>query len=217
MCDSSTEESDINDNQWFMKPFDYMAFDSRIDDICSEAIAENVESELQQPQVEMADGCIICDDGVNDGVVEESISQMLVTSCREALVRESEIEVSVERPNFKWKIFVPPINAEKYESQVVAELATLGKVSSDRLIRVQSTGNTQFVPSSVQENNVIGLTDYVAVWSDNDDEYCIAFVKRIYRRYRTQSGRSRRVEYVRPFDLSTRNLEVHFKVTLLEN
>ena len=216
MCDSSTEESDTNDDQWFKKPFDYMAFDARINDMCSEGIAENVESELQQPQVEMADGCIIFDEGVNDGVVEESLAQMLVTSCREALVRESEIEDSVERPNFKLKIFVPPINAEKYKSQVVAELATRGKVSSDRLIRVQSTGNAQFVPSSVQENNVIGLTDYVAVRSDNDDEYYIAFVKRIYRRYTTQNGRSRRVEYVRPFDLNTRNVEVHFKVTLLE-
>ena len=47
MCDSSTEESDTNHDQWFKKAFDYMAFDARIDDLCSEAIAKNVESELQ--------------------------------------------------------------------------------------------------------------------------------------------------------------------------
>ena len=106
MCDSAIEGNETNDEQWFKKPFDYMAFNARIDDMCSEAIAENVESELHQPQVAMADGCIIFDEGVNDGLVEESISQMLVTSCREALVRESEIEDSAEkqRPNFNLKI-----------------------------------------------------------------------------------------------------------------
>ncbi len=218
MYDSSIEESETSDDQWFKKPFDYMAVDAMIDDMSSEASVKNVECELQQPQVEMEDGGIIFDEGVDEGLVEDSISQMLVSGCREALVRESEIEDSAEsqRPNFSLKIFVPPINTEKYKGQVVAELATRGKVSSDRLIRVQSTASTQCAPSSVQENNVIGLTDYVAVRSDNDDEYYIAFVKRIYRRYTTQNGRSRRVEYVRPFDLRTENVEVHFKVTLLE-
>ena len=72
------------------------------------------------------------------------------------------------------------------------------------------------MPSSVQKTNVVGLADYVAVRSDKDDEYYIAFIKRIYRRYAANSGRSRLLEYVKPFDLSISNFEIIFKVTLLE-
>ena len=47
MCDSSTEQIETDDDHWLKKPFDYMAFHARSNDICSEAMDDNVESELQ--------------------------------------------------------------------------------------------------------------------------------------------------------------------------
>ncbi len=63
---------------------------------------------------------------------------------------------------------------------------------------------------------MVGLFDYVAICSDRDDEFYIAQVKRIFRQYTTSNGRKRRVEYVRPFDITTNNVQVNFKVIYFE-
>ena len=215
MCDATVEGSEENNFHSFKTPLNYMAVNAGIVDMYSKAIVANVENDLQQQEVEIADGCIIFHERVNDRVVEETVSQTLVRKCREALIRESEIEYSMvkQRHNFNFKILVPPISTEKYKGHVAADLETRGKVSANRLIRVQSTANAQNMPSSVQKTNVVGLADYVAVRSDKDDEYYIAFIKRIYRRYTANNGRSRLLEYVKPFDLSISNFEIIFKVT----
>ena len=138
MCDATVEGSEENNFHSFKKPLNYMAINAGIVDMYSEVIVANVENDLQQQEVEIADGCIIFHERVNDRVVEETISQTLVRKCREALIRESEIEFSTvkQRHNFNFKILVPPISTEKYKGQVAAELEMRGKVSADRLIRV---------------------------------------------------------------------------------
>ena len=64
---------------------------------------------------------------------------------------------------------------------------------------------------------MVRLFDYVAIRSDSDDEFYIDQVEQIFRQYTAQNGRKRRVEYVRPFDIETNNVQVNFKVIHLEH
>ena len=113
-------------------------------------------------------------------------------------------------------IFVPVLDTYKYKSQVVSELASRGNISADRLIHVQSSNDSEQTNATDSETDMVGLFDYVAIHSDSDDEFYIAQVKRVFRQYTAQNGRKRRVEYVRPFDIKTNNVQVNFKVIYFE-
>ena len=95
-------------------------------------------------------------------------------------------------------------------------MASRGNSSADRLIRVQSSNDSEQTNATNSESSIVGLFDYVAIRSDGDEEFHIAQVKRILRQYTTQNGRKGRVEYMRPFDFKTNNVQVNFKVIYFE-
>ena len=172
------------------------------------------------------DGCLVFEGDVEQDVINENISKMLLSNCRLALQKETELAAEIHdkavkseqnKPKFDLKIFVPSVNAYKYKSQVVSELATRGRVSTDRLIHVQANTMPEEVqPTSVTEKLTVGLFDYIAIKTDADDDFYIANIKRMYRTYSTSGGRRRKMEYIRPFNISTSNVDVSFKVMLLE-
>ena len=155
-------------------------------------------------------------------MIDDSIDQMLINECQQAVVQELENCIAEENGNedttqkFSLKIFVPTLDAYKYKSQVVSELASRGNISADRLIGVQSSNDSEQTNTTNSERDMVGLFDYVAISSDSDDEFYIAQVEQIFGQYTAQNGRKRRVEYVRPFDIKINNVQVNFKVIYFE-
>ena len=81
---------------------------------------------------------------------------------------------------------------------------------------MQSSTSTEHGTSTTDDTNVVGLFDFIAVRADTDDEFSIAQVRRIYRLYSAQNGKKRRIEYIKPFDIKTANVDVKFKVICFE-
>ena len=63
---------------------------------------------------------------------------------------------------------------------------------------------------------MVGLFDFTALHADIDDEFVIAQFRRTYRLYSAQNGKKRKVEYVKPFDRKTTNVEGNCKVIYFE-
>eukprot|EP00112_Aurelia_sp_Birch-Aquarium-sp1_P006481 Seg17159.1 transcript_id=Seg17159.1/GoldUCD/mRNA.D3Y31 product="hypothetical protein" protein_id=Seg17159.1/GoldUCD/D3Y31 len=214
------EEDTRNDTDWIKDPFKFIQVESMLDEMLGE---EEVTSGQRQTDSESAsnneDGFLSFEENEEESVIDENIDKSLINECQNALTQESDSIEDVDQRRdamFDLKIFVPALNAVKYKSQVVSELAHRGKVSADRLIRVQSSTSTEHGTSIADDTNVVGLFDYIAVRTDIDDEFSIAQVRRMYRLYSSQNGKTRRVEYVKPFDTKTANVDVEFKVIHFE-
>ena len=101
---------DDDPDDWFSKPFKFMKFESMFNDMLSE---EDVRSSPSDTEIENEDGCISFEECVQQSVIDDSIDQMLINECQQALVQESENCIAEENGNedttqkFSLKIFVP--------------------------------------------------------------------------------------------------------------
>ena len=95
-----------------------MMFELMFDDMLSE---EAVQSSPSDTEIENEDGCISFEECVQQSVIDDSIDQMLINECQQALVQESENCIAEENGNedttqkFSLKIFVPALDAYKYK------------------------------------------------------------------------------------------------------
>ena len=181
------EDAEVDDD-WINEPFKFIEVESMLD----EMLTEEEEVTSDQSAFDSADGFFTFEENVEESVIDESIDQSLINECQNTLIQESEAIKDINQrkdSTFHLKIFVPALNAVKYKSQVVSELAHRGKVSTDRLIRVQSSTTIEHGTAITDDTNVVGLFDFIAVRADTDDNFCIAQVQRIYRLYTAQNGK----------------------------
>ena len=99
----------------------------------------------------------------------------------------------------------------------MTDLATYGKVSSDRQTRIQQASSLHHVNSTPAlshetDESLVGLFDHVAFADDSETDYVVGRVLRMTRLYKIDRGRHRQIGYIRPINFRDEKVDLTLRL-----
>ena len=205
---------------FFIKPFTFKPFTSGFDEMYNEDEVRSSEDITMDSLIgyDIGNGTVTTEE-YDDTDASRIIDSALINECQNTIQtqRSEELDERTEKRKCQPKMYVPELKAFKYKAQIIAEPAVHGKISSDRLTRIRevasSCNKTDISPT---DKYLIRLFNFIAIKDDKDSEFFIGKVIRILRMYKTNTGRSRKIDYVRPVNIKDPLPEIMCKVNVLQ-
>ncbi len=214
--------SACNNDTFFTAPFEFKPYRFGLEEMNSEAQFSANEEDAEDTLIgyDIESGTVTTED-CSDADASRIIDEALTNECQTALQNQlsGELDQETETGKHQPKIYVPELKAYKYKAQVISELALHGKISADRLVRVRevaSNSDTRKTDWTQADKHLIGLFEFIAIKDGRDVEFFLGKVIRIMRRYKTNNGRSRKIDYVRPVNVKDAIADLIFTVNVLQ-
>ena len=207
------EESDSDQDDWFKKPFKGYSYKQLFADLITEAeIEDNEIEQKEQPEscantenttADILEDTVEDDDDYNGLIFSESqhiFTNELETPCNE----NGSNDGNIDKGKFQSDIHISSLKVRKYKSSVVRSLVKHGKVSADRLVRVQQSepisqdlNQSAADVRNLQDRDSFGLFDNIAIesLSTSGKGYEMGQIVRM-RRFMN----NRKVEYLKPIN-----------------